>query len=76
MAILKGWEVHAPAKVLERADMDGIELGDGEVITFYAEVLSAQVRAFINAVDEINRYTLPGKMFRERVLEGEQPATG
>ncbi len=76
VAILKGWEVHALAKMLERADMDGIELGDGEVITFYAEVLSGQVRAFIDAVDEINRYTLPKEMFREKVLGEGEPATG
>lgn len=75
-AMLKGWEVHVLAKMLERANMNGIELDDGEVINYYAGILSGQVRAFIDAVDEINRFTLPGEMFRERVLEGEQPVTG
>ncbi len=50
---------------------------DREVISDYAEILSGQVRELINAVDEINRYALLGKMFRERVLrEGEQPLAG
>ncbi len=74
--MLKGWEVHALAKMLERASIDGIELDDGEVINYCAGILSGQVRAFIDAVDEINRYTLPGEMFRERVLGEGGPVNG
>ncbi len=63
-ALLKGCQVDALAKVLKRADLGG---EDREVISDYAEIPSGQIRELINAVDEINRYLLPGEMFRERV---------
>ena len=40
------------------------------MISDYAEILSGQVREYINAADEINRYVLPGERFRERMGEG------
>ena len=43
-----------------------------EVISYYAEIISGQIRVFIDAVDEINRFVLPGEMIRERLLgEGD-----
>lgn len=71
-ALLKGCQVEALAKVLKRANLDG---EDPEVISDYAEILSGQIRELFNAADEINRYILPGEMFREKVLGERDPAT-
>ncbi len=53
------------------SEIDSCVGEDREEISDYAVTLSGQIRELINSVDEIHRYTLPGKLFRERVLRGQ-----